>query len=453
LRIPYKWIAVGVVVALLVGMLGTVVWTPAQVFYREDVSVDIYATPTAEASQDESRWMGNFLTSFNVVENLPASVYLSSAWYGYTSAPNNGVSGSGTSDMRGVINWVWIKNNIDRSVTALYTVDKYDPVDWGHGSDTLSVGCPFSVVAGDIITGQIEYTGNITEDYLPSAVVTYTNKVLATQSITIPNSLKGELNIATGSAGGVVVTITGPQTLVQTPSNMVAVFSDITPGDYTITLTKAGFTTLTRTATVVAGQTTFITVSASAWTTGVLPTPGTKSIIITVRGTVYITGPLISGASVTCNGVTQTTTAGVTTFTGLAAGTYVITSTKTGFNDASITVIMTPDSISASDVILMTPVSGGGGGGGGGGDGGGGTDNATAGTNWMPAIILGAIGSVVFLICILAYTSRSNPVYLFIGICALIICSVVGLMLAFNVISFDSGAVIQSICSQVIKLS
>jgi hypothetical protein len=113
------------------------------------------------------------------------------------------------------------------------------------------------------------------------------------------------------------------------------------------------------------------------------------------------------------------------------AGSYSIEASAVGFNTTHyaqnpLTVV---DGDVKTGINIQMPI------------GGGGNDDTTP-TDWLPTIILGAIGGVIFLLGIIGYSTRSNPVYLFLGFCALAICLIVGLMLTFNLISFDSGAVI-----------
>jgi hypothetical protein len=438
MQIPYKWIAVGVVVALLVGMLGMVVWTPTtmviiknEIFSNEGIKIGEVQGDFLDISLAENKltFSGDSFTRIVGVYHVhlkPTKFYMG---YRFDSASFKYI------DLPLPPEMIYEGNGGPILLPQLFHFEKNVPMEWAY--DVVRVSAVLFIEFDYKLGDQLVYMP--TSQYSLSTIV---------QDFTKPTPIppKGALLVGCGSISeGVTVSISGPEQKSGVSSGGFVEFKDITPGVYSVKWSITGYVDQTTTATVTASATKQI--NAGTWVAGATPPPvdpgtgggtgGTKFITITVRDSAYLTGPLISGASVTCNGVTQTTTAGVTTFTGLAAGTYVITSTKTRFNAASITVVMTPDSISASDVILMTPVSGGGGGGGGGAG-----NNTTATTDWLPTLILGSIGAVIFLICILAFYTRSNPVYLFLGFVALAICLIVGLMLSFNLISFDSGAVI-----------
>jgi hypothetical protein len=438
MQIPYKWIAVGVVVALLVGMLGMVVWTPATIvgdfnnITLSDGTTIIGSTGINSGSVQES-----VVTGSDIPLNLAMRATAQSEAGTKITLTINRVY------VQSLVDAVWSETTLVEGGTFSPFVTPFD----GQLSKTFSVTGAIPTPAGITVNKPVTlqfyiqynyvitlFTGTILSSGLTNIVPVGTGGAYITP---IPQPEKGTLWVGCGTISqGVTVAITGPEQKSGVSYGGFVEFKDITPGVYSVKWSITGYVDQTTTATVTASATKQI--NAGTWVAGATPPPvvpgtGTKFITITVRDSAYLTGPLISGASVTCNGVTQTTTAGVTTFTGLGAGTYVIRSTKTGFNAASTTVVMTPDSISASDVILMTPVSGGGGGAG---------NNTTATTDWMPTIILGAIGGVIFLLGVIGYSTRSNPVYLFLGFVALAICLIVGLMLSFNLISFDSGAVI-----------
>lgn len=159
---------------------------------------------------------------------------------------------------------------------------------------------------------------------------------------------------------------------------------------------------------------------------------------ITAKKNSY-SGAVIPGATVIVNGITQTTGAdGKTTFTGLPSGPNTATVSATGYVTTTITTTFASPTGVNEDTAVMAVSSGTGGDDDGHGTGG----NETEEFDWMPTAILGAIGGVVFLVCILGYSMRSNPVYLFIGVCVLAICLAVGFMLSAGMISFESSETI-----------
>jgi hypothetical protein len=119
----------------------------------------------------------------------------------------------------------------------------------------------------------------------------------------------------------------------------------------------------------------------------------------------------------TLTGVTNA--AGQYTFTSITPGSYVVTITADGYTTKSGNKLIVAGAQSSTYNLIPN-----------------------GGFDWLPTIILGAIGGVIFLLGVIGYSTRSNPVYLFLGFVALAICLIVGLMLSFNLISFDSGAVI-----------
>lgn len=131
------------------------------------------------------------------------------------------------------------------------------------------------------------------------------------------------------------------------------------------------------------------------------------------------------------------------TFTNLTAGAYSLTISKTGYLTQTIVKTLDAGKSVRTTVTLQATSStdDGGDDGTGDGDGGGGGNEDTS-FDWMPTLIMGALGVVGFLMSAIGYSIRGSPAYLIFGFCILIICLAVGFMLSTGMISFDSGAII-----------
>jgi hypothetical protein len=175
---------------------------------------------------------------------------------------------------------------------------------------------------------------NVTSEYYIDV------KAVSTLSIAVssPSVSEGEQFTVTATSGGtavsgVTVTVIGTNLSGTTGTDGTITFTapDIaTTATYTITGTKEGYTTATTYIQIVNLPQLIVTVDKT------IVTEGEKFIVTVTAG-----GNMISGATVTLNGVTKYTTAGTATFTAPEVDkdtTYTITATLTGYKQGSTTI-------------------------------------------------------------------------------------------------------------------
>jgi VCBS repeat-containing protein len=150
--------------------------------------------------------------------------------------------------------------------------------------------------------------------------------------------------VTTNRVAGAVVTVNGQS--VTTAADGVYQFT-LAPGSYTASVSKSGFTTTQVTRTVATGA----QVWGSMELVPVVAGPGTLS------GTVVASGAPVDGATVTVNGQSVTTAAAGTFSFSLAAGSYTVTATKSGFMQAQATQAVSSGQ-TATVTLTLTAVSG-----------------------------------------------------------------------------------------------
>src|SRR5205814_9173108 len=128
-------------------------------------------------------------------------------------------------------------------------------------------------------------------------------------------------NSATGAAiTGATVTFSGGSTT--TPSTGGYAFNSVAAGTYTLTASASGFNSSSQSITVNSGQTATANFTLTAASTGTGNISG--------KVTNISTGGALSGATVSFTGHSATTsTTGTYSFTGVAAGTYKLTTSRT----------------------------------------------------------------------------------------------------------------------------
>ena len=175
----------------------------------------------------------------------------------------------------------------------------------------------FVNIAAATYTVTVSKTGYLTKTVYGAVVSTGVTK---TVNVTLNSTvLTGRVTISSGAGlAGATVTITGGATRT-TDANGYYTFTDIAAGTYSVTASKTGYATKTFSGAIVAAGTTR-TVNLTLYTT-------------VLTGRVISSGAGLAGATVTITGgATRTTDAGgYYTFNNIAAGTYSVTASKTGY--------------------------------------------------------------------------------------------------------------------------
>ncbi|HXI45835.1 MAG TPA: carboxypeptidase-like regulatory domain-containing protein [Candidatus Acidoferrales bacterium] len=178
-----------------------------------------------------------------------------------------------------------------------------------------------------------------TSEYYPSGVSQF-NWRTRIGAFTMPGcgsspttgSIAGQVtdtNTGTGVAGATVQITSGPSTTTDGSGNYT--FSGLAPATYTLTASKATYTSgASQSATVTAGNTTTknLTVTSTVGSISGKVTDASTSAAL-VGATVSISG----------GGSTSTDGSGNYTFTGLAAGSYTLTASKSGYVSSSPTAV------------------------------------------------------------------------------------------------------------------
>jgi hypothetical protein len=159
-----------------------------------------------------------------------------------------------------------------------------------------------------------------------------------------------------GLAAGATVTISGGvianTTTVKTNSSGAFTSAWVPVGNYTVNAADADGNTGTASTGVSAGQTASVTITLSG---GGPPPPPPGSAVVTGRVISAIDGRALSGATVTLNGQSTTTsTTGAYSFSAVAQGVYAITAAKSGWGKQSITINVQSGSNIAPDIRLAT---------------------------------------------------------------------------------------------------
>jgi photosystem II stability/assembly factor-like uncharacterized protein len=211
--------------------------------------------------------------------------------------------------------------------------------------------------------GFYQFTNVVAGTY--NVTATHTGFFSSTQSATVTSGGTTTLNfkLATGgklagtvknssgaAVSGATINISGGSvatTVTLTTSSTGAYATNFIPvGTYTITVSATGFTTQSKTATVNTGQTTTVNFTLSAG-------GGTG----TLSGTVVniSTNAAISGATVSFSGGSTTTnSSGFYQFTNVAAGTYNVTASHTGFFSSTQSATVTAGATTTLNFKLAT---------------------------------------------------------------------------------------------------
>jgi hypothetical protein len=428
MQIPYKWIAVGVVVALLVGMLGMVVWTPATVFpLTANIVTVTGTTPGIILGTTTMLIPSDALADYTKGGQLTFTMKIKTTVVtpsGFTKISLNFrntliILGDNANQ----------KSNIPLSVPAtIYTTSGTTT-----GTDTIPVSVTIpSTFLGDKLMVNVyasyHYVGVLTSG---SVVDGYGDNLRI--FLGEPFATLHEPNIQPDTATWKVMVVdSSGQNYITgatvTCNNIIGVpvvsegmsyyqMTNIPIGVQTVTISKDGYITQTLAHTFTVNEIFTAKIWLSVVNVPPIP-PGANSWTVTILDNA--TSKPIVNATIklgTLTGITNA--AGQYTFTAITPGRYALTIKADGY--ASKHGNKTIVAGAQSSTYNLIP---------------------NGGFDWLPTIILGAIGGVIFLLGVIGYSTRSNPVYLFLGFAALAICLIVGLMLSFNLISFESGAVI-----------
>jgi photosystem II stability/assembly factor-like uncharacterized protein len=163
--------------------------------------------------------------------------------------------------------------------------------------------------------------------------------------------LAGTVTNSSGSAiSGATVMISGgsvPTSVTLTTSSTGAYATNFIPvGTYTITVSATGFTTQSKTATVNTGQTTTVNFTLSAGGgTGTL-----SGTVVNISNNAAISGATVSFSG----GSTTTNSSGFYQFTNVAAGTYNVTASHTGYFSSTQTATVSGGATTTLNFKLAT---------------------------------------------------------------------------------------------------
>jgi hypothetical protein len=260
-------------------------------------------------------------SSFTMNSNLVAAMYLMPKTYSVSGTVTSaGVTGSNSAALSG----------------AIVSIAGQSELTGSAGSFSISGLAPgtYPVIASK--TGYNNYTGSITVS---------ANQTLSIVMTPVTYTLSGTIHTGsiTGSGlAGATVSVAGKT--ATTASNGTFSISGIPGGSYTYTVTKTGYVSYTSgtfslssnlvTATYLAPVPTANNINTVKSTTS--SGPGTAPLSYTLSGTINngsLPGAGLAGATVSLAGKTATTNgAGSFSISGLEAGTYTITASKSGYS-------------------------------------------------------------------------------------------------------------------------
>ena len=213
----------------------------------------------------------------------------------------------------------------------------FNPTAITSGTSTLTVSTSGSTQPGTY-TLTVSGTGGGMQHSVQVALVVKAPVTAGAASGRVTRAADG-----TGISGALVSSSFG-STTTDAAGNFT--LSNLLAGSVQMSASAAGFTTLNKTVTITAGQTTSVSFALVATT----PTSGS----IMGRITSAINGAAISGATVTYSrGSTTSDASGYYTFKSVPAGTYTVTAQKSGWVAASTTVTVA-SGIATANIRIAT---------------------------------------------------------------------------------------------------
>jgi hypothetical protein len=232
-----------------------------------------------------------------MTSNLVAALYLMPQTYTVSGTVTSaGVAGSNTAKLSG----------------ATVSIDGQSAVTGSTGAFSISGLAPGTYPVTASKTGYINYTGSMTVSASQTISIVMT-PVTYTLSGTIHSGSTTGSDLA-----GVTVSIAG-QTATTNSTGGFSI-SGVAAGTYPVAASKTGYNNYTGSITVTASQ-----------TVSIVMTPATYTLSGTIH-TGSMTGSGLAGATVSVAGKTATTASdGTFSITGIPAGSYTYTATKTGY--------------------------------------------------------------------------------------------------------------------------
>jgi Domain of unknown function (DUF1929)/Carboxypeptidase regulatory-like domain/Glyoxal oxidase N-terminus len=160
-----------------------------------------------------------------------------------------------------------------------------------------------------------------------------------------PGSFGGTVTSTTGAAiAGATVSFSGGSTTTSSTGSYS--FASVAPGTYNVTAAKTGFASKTSSVTVASSQNATLNFQLAA-------SSGTGTI--TGKVTNASTGGAVSGATVGYSGGSTTTSStGTYTLASVAAGTYTVSASHTGYLTRSISVTVTGGQTTTANIAIAT---------------------------------------------------------------------------------------------------
>jgi len=261
-----------------------------------------------------------------------------------TSAPTSVAYGQtaliGTSDSITKVSWI----RLSATTHAFNQEQRYIPLSFSAGSGGVNVTFPAN--------GNISPPGYYMLFLLNSAGVPSVAKIIKIGGSAAPppspGSISGTVTDAANAAplSGATVSYSGGSTTTDTNGNYS--LTNVSPGTYTLTASKSGYSNKSQSVTVNSNANTTSNFSLTAGTTS-------GSGTVTGKVTNVSTGGAISGATVSYSGGSATSnTSGVYTLSNVPAGTYNMTAAHSGYLNRTLSVTVTANATTTTNFAIAT---------------------------------------------------------------------------------------------------
>lgn len=443
MKLPIKWIALGIVAILSIGVLSMVEWTPASAtgntltVYVKDGGVPVSGAtvritgPSIQLGTTDASGRIQFI-------GLDAGTYSIRAIYAPFTAVQSITLVSSTAitldftgppiipEGYGVIKGKTFSHDGNHAlpnvrVIAIRTTDEYTRTSVSDANADYSLTLPtgtYKVYA--TYYGYLSITKSISVN---TDSITISNHLILNAAATITLTVNDD--ITQNEIVGAQLIISGG-TYASNADGIIQI-NDWTTGVYQYSLSKLGYFSISGEFTITQGANTFtLSMSPNGFIPGISATitghitkldgsPITGATIIFADSDIYTTLSLEDGSYLIY----------------VPAGKYSISAQAIGFNQTYYNGEGASLNVEANDIItninIRLPED---------------SDGDEIPIDWIPTIILGAIGGIVFLVTLLVAAIKSNPLYIFLGVVILVICAVAGLMLSLGIISLESSEII-----------